>query len=118
MSGKLTFAEVVALHLAVVVGAAEPFPVDFVEVVRLQDRRRDNAGAWGSLEEERHSAEEEVPVGLDGRMVAGFTDGELCAGGCVLHVSCGDFPGIIVGARCREVMGVCAGRETCVIGTC
>lgn len=106
------------MHLAVVVCAAEPLPVYFVEVVRLQDGGRDDAGARGGLEEERHAAEEEIPVGLDGRMVAGFTDGELRACRCVLHVSCGDLPGIIVGARCREVMGICAGRETCIVGTC
>jgi hypothetical protein len=106
------------LHLAIVVCAAEPFPVDFVEVVGLQDGGRDDARARGGLEVERHAPEEEVPVGLDGRVVAGFTDGELRACRCVLHVPCGDLPGIVVGARCCEVMGVCAGRETCVVGTC
>ena len=106
------------MYLAVVICAAEPFPVDFVKVVGLQDGGRDDAGARGGFEEERYTAEEEIPVGLDGRMVAGFTDGKLRAGRSVLHVSCGDLPGIIVGARCREVMGVCAGCETCVIGTC
>ena len=57
----LTLAEIIALNLIVV--ASEPFPIDFVKIIRLQDGTADNTGSWRCLDNEFNVPEHDVPLG-------------------------------------------------------
>lgn len=72
--GGVALAKVVGLHLVDV--AAQPLPVDLVEVVGLEDHAADDAGSGRGLDDGRDGAEEHVELGLHGRGVARLGDGE------------------------------------------
>lgn len=70
----ITLAEVVGLDLGGV--AAEPLPVDLVEVVGLQDEASNNASSDGRTAPDVDLSEEEVLLAGDGGGVALLLDGE------------------------------------------
>lgn len=57
----LTLAEIIALNLIVV--ASEPFPIDFVKIIGLQDGTADNTSSWRCLDNEIDVPEHDVPLG-------------------------------------------------------
>lgn len=80
----VALAEVVGLDLGGI--AAEPLPVDLVEVVGLQDEAGDDAGAGGDLDHGLDGTEEQVLGGGDGGGVGLRGNGELGAlGGVVVE---------------------------------
>lgn len=60
VSGRLALAEIVALNLSVV--ATQPFPVNLVEVVGLQDGTADDTRTWRRLHHELHTTKHDVEV--------------------------------------------------------
>lgn len=58
-----TLSKVIALHQVVV--ASQPFPVDFVQIIGLQNRTADNTRSRGSLDFELDPAKHDIPVRLD-----------------------------------------------------
>jgi hypothetical protein len=66
--------KVVRLHLVGV--RAEPLPVDLVQVIGLQDKTADNAGARCCLSAYLDLAEHDVPLRCELGRVAGLPDGE------------------------------------------
>ena len=60
--GRVPLAKEVGLYLTGVV--SDPFPVDLIQVVRLENHTADDAGALGHLDMCFHDAEEDVEVGL------------------------------------------------------
>lgn len=89
-----TFAVEVGLHGVHVV--SDPFPIDLVQIVRLEDHTADDAPAMGYLEMSLDDAEEDVEVRLQGRRLQFLLDGELGAFGGVLELTVGDIPEILV----------------------
>ena len=75
--GSIALAEEVGLDL--VVEATEELPVDFVEVIALENDGADDTLARSGLHGDIDTAEEEVEVGLDGRRLTLLGDAELCA---------------------------------------
>lgn len=57
--GRLTFAKVVGLNIGIVV--SEPFKVDFIEVVRLEDCAAHDANTRRRFDNELDVAEHDVP---------------------------------------------------------
>jgi hypothetical protein len=55
---SISLGEVIGLDVSG--GPSEPFPVDLIEIVRLQDEGRDDTSARGSLERSSHCSEEKV----------------------------------------------------------
>ena len=81
VAGGVVLAEEVGLDLGV--DAAQPLPVDLVEVVGLEDEGADDAGARGSPGDDGDGAEEDVLVGAHGRGLVGLCDDEVGAIGIV-----------------------------------
>lgn len=79
VAGRVSFAEVVALNMRGV--SAEDLPVDFIQVIALQDDAADDAGAGGGAHPDFDFAAEEVVFGLDSGGIAAHGDGEVGAGG-------------------------------------
>lgn len=73
-SGGLSLAKVVALDLGTV--SAEPFPVDLVKVIRLQDRTADHTDTWSRFDFELDTSEHDVPFRGQLRGVPGLGDCE------------------------------------------
>ena len=57
---SLPLAEIVALNLIVV--ASEPFPIDFVKIIGLQDGTADNTSSWRGLDNEFDVPKHDVPL--------------------------------------------------------
>lgn len=74
VGGGITLAEIVGLDLGVV--TTNPFPIDLVEVVGLKDGAGDNSLALGGLDNDIHSAKENVVVCSDGGSIALLVDNE------------------------------------------
>lgn len=72
--GGVALAKVVGLDLVNV--AAEPLPINLVQVVRLQDHAADDAGSGGGLDHGGDGAEEDVELGLHRRGVTRLGNGE------------------------------------------
>lgn len=88
VAAGVSFPKVVGLHLGVV--ASKPFPVDFIQVVGLQDSTADNSSSRSGLDGAFHLAKHDVPAGLDQGPVSLLGDGEGCAiGGIVCDASSG-----------------------------
>lgn len=77
VGGSVALAKKVGLNL--VVKATEELPVDFVEIIALEDDGADDTLARSGLHGDVDTAEEEVEVGLDGRRLTLLGDAELCA---------------------------------------
>lgn len=71
---SVAFAEVVGFDLSGI--TAESFPVDFVQVIGLEDNRADNTSTGGSLQCHLGGTEKEVCRCLDGGSIALLGDGE------------------------------------------
>ena len=104
VAGRISFAEVVALDMGEV--SAEDLPVNFIQIVALQDDAADDAGAGSGAHPDFNFATKEVVFGLDGGGVAARGDGEVGAGG--LGVFQGAGSGVPGGANGGdgEVIGV------------
>lgn len=79
----ISLAKVVGLDLRVV--SAQPFPVDLVQIVRLQDGAADNARAGSGLDHVLDVSEHDVEVGGDQRRIALLGDGERGAFAAVVR---------------------------------
>lgn len=109
----VALAKVVGFHLGR--RAANPLPVNLVQVVRFENGARDNARAWGGLHHYGDHTEENVPVGLHGGRIAGLCDG---VGGAV-GVIVGDISichGPVITGALRKVYAVTALIETLIRG--
>lgn len=73
VGGGVAFAKVVGLDLGG--SAAEPLPVDLVQIIRFQDGTGHDTGTGGRLHHDRDDAEEDVKVTLHGGCVTGLGDG-------------------------------------------
>jgi len=74
VAARVSFAEIVRLHFGGF--GSEPFPVNFVQIIGLQDGTADNARSWSCLDGEFDLAEHDVPAGLDQRPVTLLGNGE------------------------------------------
>jgi len=73
--GVVALTEEVTLHLAGVV--SDPFPIDLVQVVRLQHHTADDTCALGHLHPRLDHAEEDIEVGLEQGGLAFLREGKL-----------------------------------------
>lgn len=96
VAGGVALAKVVGLNLGIL--AAEPLPVDLIQIIGLDNYTADDTGSGGSLHEDLGAAEEEIPRRLDSWGIALLVQGELSAISAVGDVAGGDGPGIVVGA--------------------
>lgn len=91
VGGCVALSKVVCLNLGC--GAAQPLPVDLIEVVRLENGRGYDAGAWCSLHHNGDDPEEDVEVGLDRRGITRLGNGvDGTIGVVVGESSVGDVP--------------------------
>lgn len=73
----VALSEEVALNMAIV--GTQPFPINLVEIVGLQDEGADNTSAWGSLYLRLDLAKEDVFRGADRWRIGLLINGELGA---------------------------------------
>lgn len=73
----ISLAKVVGLDLRVV--SAQPFPVDLVQVIGLEDGAADNAPSGSRLDLEVDASKHNVPIGLDQGRIALLGHGECGA---------------------------------------
>ena len=81
IGGGVALAEEVGLDGGI--SGAQPFPVDLVEIVGLQDEGADDTGSGRGLEPDIDSAEHDIFRGGDGRCVGGGLDLELGSAGSI-----------------------------------
>lgn len=77
VSCSVTLGEVVRLELGIV--SSQQLNVNLVQIVRHQEKRQDNAFAWGSLHQDLDTTEHDVEVQFDARIVSLFLKSELQA---------------------------------------
>lgn len=82
---SIALAEVVGLNLSIV--ATNPFPIDLIEIIGLEDGAGDDALAGGGHADDVDSAEEDVLAGTNGRSVALLQDLEVST--LVIILDCG-----------------------------
>lgn len=99
----ISLAEIIRLYMCGI--AAEEFPVDFIEIIGLEDDAADDAVADGGFHPYLELTEEEVEFGLDCRCVAAGVDGKLGARGTVFDEAGGGVPSAAGGGG-DEVVGV------------
>lgn len=80
-----------------------PYPVNFIQVVRLHHTGADDTGTIGSTKFDLHIAEEDVEVGLNGRGIALLADLELGTFGGAVHGIGGYIPSITPRRAISEV---------------
>ena len=81
VGGGVALAEEVGLDGGV--GGTQPFPIDLVEVVGLEDEGADDAGSRRGLQEDIHLAEHDILVAADGGGIGGNLDVELGSAGAI-----------------------------------
>ena len=88
------------------------YPVDFVQVVRLQHGGADDADAVGGAHLDFHGAEEDVKVRFDGRAIALLVDNKGRAQWGAGHRSGCGVPALEGVGSAGEVGEFSVGRET------
>ncbi len=117
VGASVTFAKVIGLHGGC--HSTKEFPIDFIQITREQNHTADDARALCRLDDKFGTSEEELEVGPHGRSVISFGKGEfgaLSAEGDIRIV--GKSPLGRPSLDCREINGVCTGRQPFVVWTC
>ena len=114
VAAGVAFAEVICLHLSIV--AAQPFPINLVQVVGLQDSAADNTRSRRGFNRVLDSTEHDVPARLDQGPITLFGDCEGSSIGAIV----GDSPGgseLDRRASC-EIVSLSSLSERSVRGAC
>ena len=85
IGGSIALTEVVGLNGGVV--PTKGFPVNLIEIIRLEDNGANNAGTGGSLHGDLDFTVEDVEVGLDGRSITLLVDSELSTIGASVNLA-------------------------------
>ena len=100
---RVAFTEVVGLDVGR--GRAEEFPIDFIQVVRFEDNRANNALSRGRLHLDFNVAEEEIAVGLDCWSITALVDCKLSTVGIIGEGACSNGPSRESCSALREIGG-------------
>ena len=107
--------EKITLH--VIHCAAQPLPINLIQVVGLQNGGRNDTLPRRRAHDKRHGPKEHVQFRLNSRRIAALIHRKLRACIRILDAARGDLPVIVVGALC-EVMAVVRSTESGICRAC